>query len=297
MPAANNTQRFARQDDLFPFNGAHPPRLVYASRITPDSVLPHPRAMHSHRDLAEVILVVSGSGEFLLDDQRQTICAGSLLIYNAGVVHDEIADPQSALSWYCVAVTGLQLPGLGENALAPPEAGCLFPAGERFSRLWTLFDLIYQGLDGRDAQAGAACGYLTLSLLATVLAVIGERREEDLPRSDQLGLRIKRYLDVQYARPLTLQSIADDLRISPGYLSHVFKRTFGYAPMQYLTRRRIGEAQTLLLETELPVGRIAELVGYETQSYFDLQFTRHVGMPPRRYRQSMTGEGKAADRP
>lgn len=50
--------------------------------------------------------------------------------------------------------------------------------------------------------------------------------------------------------------------------------------MQYLLRRRIGEAQTLLITTELSVTRIAEMVGYDSSSYFNLQFTKNVGMPP-----------------
>lgn len=57
--------------------------------------------------------------------------------------------------------------------------------------------------------------------------------------------------------------------------------------MQYLTRRRIGEAQNLLVETDLPISRIAEEVGYDTQNYFNLQFSKHVGMPPRKFRQSL----------
>ena len=30
-----------------------------------------------------------------------------------------------------------------------------------------------------------------------------------------------------------------------------------------------------------------ELVGYDTQNYFNLQFSKHVGMPPRKFRQSL----------
>lgn len=40
--------------------------------------------------------------------------------------------------------------------------------------------------------------------------------------------------------------------------------------MQYLTRRRIGEAQNLLVETDLPIARIAEQVGYDAQNYFNV---------------------------
>ena len=80
--------------------------------------------------------------------------------------------------------------------------------------------------------------------------------------------------------------MGEALHISPYYLSHVFKQMSGYSPVQYLLRRRIGEAQTLLITTDLSITRIAELVGYDTQSYFNLQFTKNVGMSPGKFRQN-----------
>lgn len=69
--------------------------------------------------------------------------------------------------------------------------------------------------------------------------------------------------------------MGEALHISPYYLSHVFKQMSGYSPVQYLLRRRIGEAQTLLITTDLSITRIAEMVGYDTQSYFNLRFTKN----------------------
>ena len=66
--------------------------------------------------------------------------------------------------------------------------------------------------------------------------------------------------------------------------------------MQYLLRRRIGEAQTLLISTDLPVTTIAGMVGYDTQSYFNLQFSKNVGMPPKKYRQNYLVETRQPEK-
>ena len=92
--------------------------------------------------------------------------------------------------------------------------------------------------------------------------------------------------------PITLHSMGEALHISSYYLSHVFKQMSGYSPVQYLLRRRIGEAQTLLITTELSVTRIAEMVGYDSSSYFNLQFTKNVGMPPARRKSRAAGKDK-----
>ena len=111
-----------------------------------------------------------------------------------------------------------------------------------------------------------------------------------------MGQRIKEYIDKNYAEPITLQSMGEALNISPYYLSHVFKEMSGYSPMQYLLRRRIGEAQTLLISTDLPVTTIAGMVGYDTQSYFNLQFSKNVGMPPKKYRQNYLVETRQPEK-
>ena len=91
-----------------------------------------------------------------------------------------------------------------------------------------------------------------------------------------LGIEIRR--EGITMEPTTLEQMGKALNMSPYYLSHVFKEMSGYSPGQYLLRRRVGEAQTLLITTDYPITKIAEMVGYETQSYFNLQFTKNVGM-------------------
>ena len=132
------------------------------------------------------------------------------------------------------------------------------------------------------------------ALLRKVLTVVrentGTAEESGIsPEVDEpniLGHRVKKFIDQNYTQPITLQTIAEALNTSPYYISHVFKEMSGYSPIQYLLRRRIGEAQTLLITTDYSITEIAGMVGYDTQSYFNMQFTKHVGMPPKKFRQN-----------
>lgn len=281
------------------FTDKNNPKLAYACKHPPEIVLSHPRAMHAHQDLAEILLIYSGDSELLLGDKKHAIRPGNLLIYNPGIVHDEWFWKENAVGYYCVGVSGLRMPGLRENALIPDGQNCIFPAGDSFEELCTLFELMHHSLSAEEPQAELFCDSLMRALLVKVLSVFNDAGRSPVEPPDVLGKRIQDYIDAHYTEALTLQSMGDALHISPYYLSHVFKKMLGYSPMQYLLRRRIGEAQTLLLTTKLPVGQIAELVGYDTQSYFNLQFTKQVGMAPGRYRQEFTGSegkgGKAGD--
>lgn len=281
-----NVQCFVKRDVRPVFIGENQPRLLYVSEIRPDASA-HPRVMHAHADAVELILICSGSSEYLIHDKKVVIKAGDLLVYNAGVVHDEVSGPDMEVGSYCVGVGGLHMPGLRENALISDEKGYVFPTGRYFEDMKELFVMMFRNLAAGEPHAELFCTSLLHALLVSVLTVtegVGETRENPADEPHILGSRIKDYIDRHYMEPITLQSMGEALRISPYYLSHVFKQMSGYSPVQYLLRRRIGEAQTLLITTELSVARIAEMVGYDSQSYFNLQFTKNVGMPPSRYR-------------
>lgn len=281
-----NVQCFVKRDVRPVFTGENKPRLLYVSEIRPDASA-HPRVMHAHADAVELILICSGSSEYLIHDKKVVIKAGDLLVYNAGVVHDEVSGPDMEVGSYCVGVGGLHMPGLRENALISDEKGYVFPTGRYFEDMKELFVMMFRNLAAGEPHAELFCTSLLHALLVSVLTVtegVGETRENPADEPHILGSRIKDYIDRHYMEPITLQSMGEALRISPYYLSHVFKQMSGYSPVQYLLRRRIGEAQTLLITTELSVARIAEMVGYDSQSYFNLQFTKNVGMPPSRYR-------------
>lgn len=269
------------------FVGENTPQLLYVGQTFPTANL-HPRVMHAHPDLLEILLIDSGTSSFLIGGKKQPVQTGDLIIYNAGVVHDEIVNPDDPIGCYALGIGGLHMPSLRANALIPDDMGSIFPSGDSFSDLHALSELIFRQMSTGTPCREEICHHLLLAFLVKTLAVIEGRKIEkpQMEESHILGLRIQEYIDQHYSEPLTLQSIGEALHISPYYLCHVFKETIGYSPVQYLLRRRIGEAQTLLLQTDLSISQISEMVGYETQSYFNLQFTKHVGISPKKYRQN-----------
>ena len=96
--------------------------------------------------------------------------------------------------------------------------------------------------------------------------------------------QITEYLDCHYTESLSLDKIARYMHISTSYLSHLFKRETGLSPMQYVIHRRIGEAQSLLMETNLPVHLIEERLGFGSSCHLTSMFKKYVGIAPREYR-------------
>ncbi len=296
-----NAQCFVKRAFQPLFDTKNNPQLLYVCKIKPVVSNRHPRIMHSHDDLVELVLIYSGHSEYLIHNKKYAVKAGDLLVYNSGIVHDENSTSDSELGFYTIAIGNLRMPDLRPNALIPDDAGYLFRTGHNFMELQQLFEMMFRNLSESEPYAERFCNSLMHALLSKVLAIVNaptpdiapEEAEVDEPNI--LGNRVKQYIDQHYMEPITLQSIANDLHASQCYLSHVFKDMSGFSPIQYLLRRRIGEAQTLLLRTDYSITQIAGMVGYDTQSYFNMQFTKHVGMSPKKFRQNYIVAEKNAE--
>ena len=95
---------------------------------------------------------------------------------------------------------------------------------------------------------------------------------------------LKRHMAARLGEPVRLEELAELVHWSPNYLCRAFKAHAGMAPMTYLQRLRMAEAEKLLLYTDYPVFTIAAILGYEDPSYFARLFRRHHGRAPSAYR-------------
>lgn len=95
------------------------------------------------------------------------------------------------------------------------------------------------------------------------------------------------HIKKNYMNPaLSLDSVADALAVSGGYLSRLFKSKTGQNFSEYLQTIRMDNAQHLLKTTALPISDIAVASGYNNATYFRMLFKSRFGMTPRQYRQN-----------
>lgn len=253
-------------------------------KITPE-ISTYPGIMHSHQNHVEISIIYSGKSEYLIRDRKQVIEKGDIIIYNSGIVHDELSGSQAQIGSYFFAVGNLHLPGLRENALIPDQDSPVFHVDRDFGRIIRLCEDMLGGLEDSSAWAP----YITYFSVQTLLEIIWRivrttRATQEVRQSDYAGRKIKAYIDENYREILSLKTICTELGMSESYVSHVFKDMLGYSPMQYVLRRKIGEAQTLLISTDYPITKIAQIVGYDSQSHFNQRFSKYVGISPRRFR-------------
>jgi len=103
-------------------------------------------------------------------------------------------------------------------------------------------------------------------------------------RSSSVVALISEYIALHYAKDLHLEMIADEIGLSPKYVSKLFKETTGSSITDTISRTRMEKAKQLLLETDLKVGEIAEMTGIASRTTFLRVFKKYEGISPMDYR-------------
>lgn len=109
---------------------------------------------------------------------------------------------------------------------------------------------------------------------------------EELAQNNQTMIQIISYIQSNYRdTELCLENIAENVYLSPNYLSSLFKKKMGKTISQYITDIRVQHAKELLRDRSMKLYDVAVKTGYKDANYFTKIFKKAVGVTPSEYRE------------
>lgn len=88
---------------------------------------------------------------------------------------------------------------------------------------------------------------------------------------------------------LSLEQVAKQINLSPGYFSNLFKKVQGGSFQQYVMHEKMEKAKSMLIGG-LQVQEIAQDLGYEHRRYFSEVFKKYTGMTPSEFKLHYLGK-------
>jgi transcriptional regulator GlxA family with amidase domain len=186
-----------------------------------------------------------------------------------------------------------------------PLAGALppllrFDARQGSAAAWIRSSLEFAADEIAARRAGSETVLAKLSELLFVEAL--RRYVEGLPDEqtgwlaglkDPFVSRALSLLHGRVAQEWTVDDLGREVGLSRSALADRFTRLIGEPPMRYLARWRIQVAAQQLRKSDLPLARIAEQVGYESEAAFNRAFKRNFGIPPAAWRKNVSASQNA----
>ena len=124
---------------------------------------------------------------------------------------------------------------------------------------------------------------ISLQIYSALMQIV--KRAHPNERSEFID-RALRYMNKNYAINLTVDDICRHLFVSKYFFIRKFHKEVGMPPKQYLMKIRVDNAKPLLVQSNMAIGEIAVLVGFENEKNINYAFKKILGITPTQYRKN-----------
>ncbi|MBF6978965.1 helix-turn-helix transcriptional regulator [Aerococcaceae bacterium zg-BR22] len=236
--------------------------------------------MHYH-DFTEIFYCLDGEGHMQTNFGMQPIKKNSLIIVNPYVEHTEHSSIYNPLKYVVIGTRGPEL-------IFPEKmlANDLFLFEDTDLTYFNLIQLILSETRSKQKYTSQIVDYLTNALLLNISNQASSlfsstQRTKSLSPSVSLA---KTYIDNNYSKQITLDTLEQRSHISKYHLSHLFKEEIGLSPINYLMDVRFHHAIELIKSTNYSIVQIAQTVGFYSNHYFSKKFKERYGITPKVFR-------------
>ncbi len=261
----------------------------------------HTRGATWHERL-ELFLPLDGPTRFRMGNREEELAAGDLLVVDNFKLHHVVDFPgfdtrAIVISFLPEFVYSLGSPSHDYTFLLPfytkaeHRAHVLRRADAAgvpvYQALTELLERYFSAAGAQLREAGCKAHFLTVLYHLAGHCSTSEVMRWEFERAQQRALRLKplfEHISRHFAEKLTLSTAATLVHMSQAQLMRTFKKVAGMTLVAYHNHVRLSHATRLLKETALSIAEIANAVGYADQSYFDRQFKRAFGCPPKQFR-------------
>lgn len=248
-------------------------------------------------DFLELAYVLSGEGKYRINDKIYPVKEGDLIMINPGVKHQALLCPEAdtPATEFFVGFTNIRISGCQENHMPLPGGECIIhTSGELSQRLLKLCT----SMEAENAVRRQGRYFMLKSyLIQMLLLVIREQCEPmERPRGyafesasrKYVAEQVVSYIEDHYSEKISLDQIAENMYLSPFYISRIFKGETGNTPIRHLINLRLEKAKELLESGyQGSIQEVAALVGYDDAYHFSKLFKKRYGISPSQARKNL----------
>lgn len=238
----------------------------------------------------EIHFQLEGESEFELNGARLLLLSGETALLPALTPH-RLLRPESAgrrmvAGFYSSAVS-IQYAKGGQAAEAIG-----FYQTTRLRQLVELAELLINYHRGDRPHGPSVQQSLESALVWMLVDLLDDEVPETGTDSNRIA-QVKWLVHGHLSTPdLSVAFLADQMRVSPGYLSHLFGGGADGSLIQYIHQQRVARAIEALGSNKLTISEIAWACGFSDPGYFARIFRKQTGLTPQAYRKKIEDDAR-----
>ena len=248
-------------------------------------------------DFLELAYVLSGEGKYRINDKIYPVKEGDLIMINPGVKHQALLCPEAdtPATEFFVGFSNIRISGCRENHMPLPGGECIIhTSGELSQRLLKLCT----SMEAENAVRRQGRYFMLKSYLIQLLLLVIREQCEPMERprgyafesasKKYVAEQVVTYIEDHYSEKIALDQIAENMYLSPFYISRIFKGETGNTPIRHLINLRLEKARELLEGGyQGSIQEVAARVGYDDAYHFSKLFKKRYGISPSQARKNL----------
>ncbi len=254
--------------------------------------------VHGHADFCELSIVLSGSAEHVVGDERYLIKKGDVFVMGENVFHGfENVDnfrlcnimfrPEVLLNG---DLDVKQLPGFHALFLLEPKINDAEGFKSRFKLAPDQFAELSQLINLAEKEYSSDNGgkkTLLLSYFMQLLVMLSRYYDAPSRHREISGIaEAAAYMESHYAEDISFDKILEISHYSQRHFIRLFASVYNTTPQKYLSNIRLRIACKLLRESNLSITEVALRSGFGDANYFSRVFRKSMDITPSQFRQS-----------
>lgn len=235
----------------------------------------------------EITYAISGKAKMYTGDKCAEITSGQIHFIKKGIRHKIVADTNENFRYICIGyIPNENYASIASYLDATKNITDFITEDEGAIRNLSrqLINEFYMRDDQSDIMINTYLVQIFLSLYRILTNSTSAKEKSSSSTSNFAVYHTLRYIDQEYLNITNIKEIADDLNYSEYYLSHLFREKMGLTIKDYLTRKKMITAETLLKTSNMSIQEIAEQLNYASAHSFSLAFKRYMLESPNSYR-------------
>ena len=233
--------------------------------------------------MPELTYVDQGTLHSVADGQDWTLHQGDAMLYAPNQWHMQYADIGVAPRFVTISfdLDGGDLSRLYGRKLAVPQEAV------------TLLQQMLRTQERMDPYSTdmlmAQLTMLLLHLLRQAQSPSGVKLQgtNTVHSENEIIRHAQQYISAHIREKLSVRLIAQQVDVSPSYLTVLFQKNLQISPGEYIRRIKLQESKQMIRENNLNFTEIAAALQYSTVHHFSRQFKEKFGITPTEYARSV----------
>jgi len=233
---------------------------------------------HCHKNV-EMLFITDGEGDFKIEGEVFSAKKGDTIIVNPYEFHSLTLEPDSTIKYICLITHHsfyeeypFEYNSKIFKTLVSDEN--ILSLGKKIYEESQMSDLPYL-----KESVKAYVNILIISLLRNYKNDVSLSTTSDNHKY-AIASSVVEYIRRNFRNGIYVDTMAEELRYCKFHLCRIFKQITGTTILQYTNSLKCFYAEQLLATGKYSIHEVAELCGFESNSYFSLLFKKSRGYLP-----------------